>query len=530
MQRPVLSGRRSAGIAGVLAVVAVVAAAEFAAGLLPGAQSLFVAVGDAVIGLTPGGIVALAIDLLGAANRLVLVATMLVGLTVAGAGIGLLADRWLWAGVSAVVVVAAVGAVAGVVDPLVPAVTAVTGPLAGGLIGAVTLVMLLRTAPAAPVPGDPESEADTSPERHEQHEPTDGGIGSRRDFLRLAGGVAGGTAVLAVTGGMMQQRTAGEPNGNAVVLPKPRPGLPPPPRGAALDVDGLSPLLTPNERFYRIDTALRVPRIDPEAHTVRVTGMVDQPLEITYRELLDSSDTEADVHLACVSNEVGGRLVGNARWLGVPLDRLLARAGVDPGATQIVGRAVDGWTGGFPVRVALDGRPALVAVGMNGEPLPPDHGFPVRLVIAGLYGYVADTKWLAEIELTTFETYDAFWVRRGWARHGPIKTQSRIDVPAAGAQLEAGQVVVAGVAWAGERGISQVEVSIDDGVWQPAELAAELAATSWRQWKLPWDATSGAHVLRVRATDGAGETQTSVPSPPRPDGATGHHTIRVTVT
>lgn len=295
-------------------------------------------------------------------------------------------------------------------------------------------------------------------------------------------------------------------------------------------VPGISPLITSNADFFRIDTALTVPRIDPATHRVRLSGLVDNPFELTYDELLDLAHTEADITLSCVSNEVGGDLVGTARWLGVPLADLLERAGVQPGATQLVGRSVDGWTSGFPVEAALDGRNALVAVGMNGEPLPIQHGFPVRLVIPGLYGYVSNTKWLSEIELTTFEDHDAYWIPRGWARMGPIKTQSRIDVPADNAAVPAGTVAIAGVAWSDEHGITDVEVAIDDGPWQPAEVADELAVSTWRQWRLAWDATPGDHVLKVRASDADGQPQTADVATPAPDGATGHHTVRVTIT
>ncbi|MDP9020105.1 MAG: sulfite oxidase, partial [Actinomycetota bacterium] len=304
--------------------------------------------------------------------------------------------------------------------------------------------------------------------------------------------------------------------------------LPPPAEAASLEVDGLSPLFTPNRDFYRIDTALAAPRIELDSWRLRVTGMVEQPLELSFDDLSALRQVEADVTLACVSNEVGGELVGNARWRGVPLAQLLEQAGVRPGADQVVGRSVDGWTGGFPT-AALDGGDALVALGMNGEPLPVVHGFPARLVVPGLYGYVSATKWLSEIELTTLEGFDGYWVPRGWSKLGPVKTQSRIDVPAAGARLAPGRHAVAGVAWAPGRGVARVEVSVDDGDWTEARLSEPLGAASWRQWRWAWDAEPGRHRLRVRATDGAGEVQTGRTAPPRPDGATGHHTIDVDV-
>jgi DMSO/TMAO reductase YedYZ molybdopterin-dependent catalytic subunit len=290
----------------------------------------------------------------------------------------------------------------------------------------------------------------------------------------------------------------------------------------------LSPFLTSTSRFYRVDTALVPPTTDLAAWRLRITGMVDHPVELSYRQLLASPLEEAAVTIACVSNEVGDQLVGNARWRGVPLAGLLRRAGVRPGATQLVARSVDGFTVGFPTELALDGRAALVALGMNGQPLPQPHGFPARLIVPGLYGYVSACKWLAELELTTLDAFDAYWVRRGWAKLGPIKTQSRIDTPRDGSRPRPGRVPVAGVAWAPHRGISRVEVQVDSGPWLPARLGAGTADT-WRQWLLDWDASPGRHRLRVRATDGSGHTQPATPTPPFPDGATGWHTISVQV-
>jgi len=298
---------------------------------------------------------------------------------------------------------------------------------------------------------------------------------------------------------------------------------------AALDVEGLSPLVTPNRDFYRIDTAILVPQVDPDGWTLKVKGRVDRPFELTYAELLDLPMVEDYVTLACVSNEVGDDLVGNAKWLGVPLDQILDRAGVRESGTQIVGRSVDGFTVGFPTEAAFDGRTALLAVGMNGEPLPVAHGFPARLVVSGLYGYVSATKWLSEIELTGFDDFDAYWIPRGWAKEAPVKTQSRIDVPRNGRAVAAGPVVVAGVAWAPHRGVSTVEVRVDDGPWRRAELSGDTPVDTWRQWRFSWDAKPGNHSLAVRATDGDGEVQTAESAPPAPDGATGHHSIGVRV-
>ena len=296
-----------------------------------------------------------------------------------------------------------------------------------------------------------------------------------------------------------------------------------------LSVPGLSPYVTPVDRFYRIDTALLTPRPDVRDWRLTVDGAVDRPVTLTYDELVGLATVSEPVTLSCVSNEVGGDLVGNAVWQGVPLATLLQRAGVQTAGTQILGHSVDGFTAGFPTELALDGRPALVAVGMNGEPLPAEHGYPARIVVAGLYGYVSAVKWLSRIELTGWDDADGYWIPRGWAKEGPIKTQSRIDVPRAGEVLKAGPVVVAGVAWAPTRGITAVEVRVDDGPWQRADVGAVASKNTWAQWRFGWDATPGTHTLGVRAIDGTGSVQVETPHEPAPDGATGVHRREVTV-
>ena len=291
-------------------------------------------------------------------------------------------------------------------------------------------------------------------------------------------------------------------------------------------VDGVSDLITPNDEFYIIDTALSVPRVDLRTWTLSFTGLVDTPFSITYDELLAMPLVERYITLCCVSNRVGGDLVGNAKWLGVPLRKLVERAGVRSQGTQLVGRSVDHFTVGFPTSAVFDGREAMVALGMNGEPLPLRHGFPARLVVSGLYGYVSATKWLSEVEFTRWDDFDAYWIPRGWAKQAPIKTQSRIDNPREG-DVKAGINVIAGVAWAQNRGVTRVQVRVDDGQWMNATLPQELSIDSWRQWYLEYDFTPGPHTISVRAADATGETQTAKLQPPRPDGATGYHTIRV---
>ena len=322
--------------------------------------------------------------------------------------------------------------------------------------------------------------------------------------------------------------------------PEPTPDPTPEPRPGPETVRGISPLVTPNDRFYKIDTELRVPRIDSSDWSLKIKGMVDRDLEFSFDDLLDRSLQEESVTLACVSNDVGGNLVGNAYWLGVPLPTLLEEAGVQAGATQVVGRTLGGrFTVGFPTDVALDGRKSMVVIGMNGEPLPAKHGFPARLIIPGLYGYVSATKWLEEIELAEWDSFDAYWVgSRGWSKEGPIKLQSRIDVPDANDTLQTGNVRIAGVAWGGLRGVSGVQVRprrrsgdghSSDNQWLDGILSEELSDSSWRQWVVDWPATAGSFDLEVRAIDRSGMVQTAEEQGKKPDGATGHHIIRVNV-
>ena len=302
------------------------------------------------------------------------------------------------------------------------------------------------------------------------------------------------------------------------------------PPSTMLDVEGISPVVTPNKNFYRIDTAFSIPRVDVESWELRITGMVETPYTLTYGELLDLATEEEYVTLCCVSNDVGGDLIGNAKWQGIPLADVLNRAGIADEATQIVGRSVDGFSVGFPREVAFDGRPVLVAVGMNGEPLPFKHGFPARLVVSGLYGYVSATKWLQEIELTTWEDFDGYWIPRGWSKEGPIKTQSRIDVPKPfRLDIAPGLQPIAGVAWAQNRGIIKVEVQVDGRDWQEARLSSPISTHTWVQWVSEWDFTPGNHYVRVRATDSDGELQAQGPKPPAPNGAEGWHQVNFRV-
>lgn len=503
----------SAALAGATAAAVSLGVTEAASGSSRRIPSLVVAVGDVLVDRAPFRLVEGAIALFGTADKTALV----VGTVVLALGFGALLGRWgagrPWlarAGFAAfgLVGVLAAGRVAGASEGL----TAVTTAFAVGA-GLLTL-SLLRWAGA---------------EAQLAEAATGQGFLGRRAFLGLA---AGGLVVAAgsgVAGSRLRRRFNVEGARTAVRLPAAVRADPPIGTAALRGVDRLSPLVTPNDRFYRIDTAILVPQVMPEDWSLKVSGRVDRPFEVSYADLLGMPMVEEVVTLACVSNEVGGNLVGNAAWLGVPLGELLDRAGVQPDATQIVGRSVDGFTVGFPTEAASDGRPALVAVGMNGEPLPVVHGFPARLVVSGLYGYVSATKWLSEIELTRWDDFDAYWIPRGWAKEAPIKTQSRIDVPRSGRRVARGPVTVAGVAWAPHRGIARVEIRVDDGPWREAELSGETPVDSWRQWSYVWDAPVGSHTVHVRATDGDGNVQTAEHRPPAPDGATGHHSVAVRV-
>ena len=315
----------------------------------------------------------------------------------------------------------------------------------------------------------------------------------------------------------------------ALRLPKPAVAAAPIPAGAALKVDGISPLITPNADFYRIDTALVVPQVDPAQWRLRIHGLVAHEVTLTWDELLALPLVEAAATLSCVSNDVGGDLIGNAVWLGYPIRELLAKAQPAADADMVLSTSVDGFTAGTPIEALTDDRNALLAIGMNGRPLPIEHGFPVRMVVPGLYGYVSATKWVTDLEVTRFDRATAYWTARGWSARGPVKLESRIDVPKSGRALRAGDTVIAGVAWQPHAGVSAVEVQIDDGPWQRAELAPAISADTWVQWRLPWAATAGQHTLRCRATGADGTVQTADVAPPAPDGATGWHTIDVSV-
>ncbi len=421
---------------------------------------------------------------------------------------------------------------AGIDGAPLPATDASPGPARDAAPGGVTgaLPRFARDAAPGGVTGAAQDAAPRSPV-DSSSEPI-GGMPTwgRRRFLLSAGSLLGGALLAGGLGRLLLQRRFPAAAPISASLPVPTDVVPPLAPAQSLAAAGITPIVVPNDRFYRIDTELLVPQVDATTWQLKVTGMVDHPLTLSYDELLALPLFEQYVTIACVSNPVGGDLVGNTLWTGVHLRQVLAAAGIRAGATQIVGRAVDGFTVGFPTEWALDpSREPMIAVGMNRVPLPAEHGYPARLIVPGLYGYVSATKWLSEIQLTTMEAFDAYWVRLGWAKEGPIVTESRIDHPADGASLAAGPVTIDGLAWAPDRGISRVEVRVDGGAWEPARLSRAISKATWVQWLYRWTAPAGTHVIEVRATDGTGAVQTATPSAPFPSGARGYDRVQVTV-
>jgi len=539
--------RARAAIAGVIAAGAALAVGELLAGLIRGIPSPLAAVGTAVIDFAPPGSKEVVVGLFGTNDKaalMILVTAIVLGV---GAGIGVVARRRPTLAGGLVVALVAVGGLASLRDPTAIGPLVVVGSALEAGVGLQVLVMLLAVArPATRMTG---ASAAGTPGRATTGAATSDPAATnpmRRAFLvqagvigalAVAGGFLGrtllsGRAAAAASAGVGGTGSTGSGSSGAVSIPQAVDPAPSPGPDASLSVPGITPVVIPNDQFYKIDTTFFPPTVDIGSWSLRVFGMVDKEVRLTFAELVQLPLIERYVTIACVSNEVGGNLVGNAKWTGVRLADVLDMAGVQAGATQIVPRSIDGWTAGFPTAWVTDPahpRDAMIAVKMNDQPLPVEHGFPARLIVPGLYGYVSATKWLTEIELTTLEAVDAYWVPRGWAKEAPILTQSRIDVPQKGLRIPAGPVAVAGVAWAPDRGISKVEVRVGGGDWQVATLATELSATTWVQWKWTWQATPGTHVIEVRATDSTGDVQTDKVTPPDPDGARGHHQIQVEV-
>ncbi len=499
-------------LAGVAAGVAGSGAAQLLAVVTGPSSAPILAAGDVMVNVAPAWLANWAKETLGTSDKTVLIVGAAVVLGLLSVGCGVLARRRLPQAQWAVLALGGIGALAAATRPDA-SVLAVLPSFGAGVVGAWVLrLVTARLRAGTPSP----SRSAVAPDR--------------RAFLSAAGLAAGAGAVAVGAGSALSSSARGADTSRAQVrLPAPVASATLPP-GVEVGVPGVVPFRVPNPDFYRIDTALVVPRVTTQDWKLRIHGMVDREITLDYATLSKAALVERDVTLCCVSNEVGGDLIGNARWLGLPTGPLLAQAGPHPDADMVLSASIDGWTAGTPLSVLTDGRDALLAIAMNGEPLPIEHGFPVRMVVPGLYGYVSATKWVVDLEVTRFDRAQGYWTPRGWSPLGPVKTASRIDVPKDAASVKAGRVAVAGIAWAQHRGITGVEVQVDGGAWRAATLGAEASVDCWRQWVLAWDAVPGKHVVRVRSTDGTGTPQTSQEAPPAPNGASGWHTIGVTVT
>jgi DMSO/TMAO reductase YedYZ molybdopterin-dependent catalytic subunit len=538
-------------LAGLLSAAVALGVAELVAGITGPLSSPVIAVGGVAIDLTPVPLKDFAIAHFGSNDKNVLLGGIVVQLAVFAAVIGILAVRWLAAGLAGLAVFGALGVSAVVTRPSA-GLADVAPTLIGVAVAAVAMVLLVRAArmgprrvaaltaagsagPHADLPAPGQAAPDLPApgprvtrleDRNESAREQPG----RRRFLALGAAAAAVAAASGGAGELLLGRFNVGALRAAVRLPRPAVRAAPVPAGASLNVSGITPFFTSDNSFYRVDTDLVVPQVSPQDWTLRITGMVDHPIELSFDDLLRLPLIEHDMTLVCVSNAVGGPYAGNARWLGVSLPALLRKAGIRRGADQVLSTGTDGMTISTAVESILDGRQALIAVGMNGQPLPTEHGFPARMLVPGLYGYVSATKWVTALEVTTFASRQAYWTQRGYARQAPIRTESRIDVPKPLAQVPAGRIAMAGVAWAPHRGISRVQVNVDGGPWRTATLAAADGTDTWRQWVWAWDAAPGLHTLQVRGTDGTGAVQTESQAGVFPSGATGWDSVVVTVT
>ena len=541
---------------GLVAAAAAMGIGQLFAGFTVPAASPVVAVGGAAVDRTPLAVKDWATSTFGTSDKTVLLTGVLVVVFLYSILVGVLAMRRLALGFLGLAVFAGIGLAAALTrhgatgSYVLPT---LFGAIAGGLVLWWLVVRARRAVSAGAVgpvaagsDGGPArartsgSAADSSREGRHQAEGNDplpvwtpagqARQSARRQFLVAAGVGVAAAAIGEFGGRSLATRKNVSAARQALRFPRAAVPAPPLPAGVNLPVPGLSPFITPNSQFYRIDTALIVPQVDPANWQLRIHGMVSREIVITFDELLRRPLIEDYVTLCCVSNPVGGPYVSNAKWLGASYGALIRAAGPLRGADQLLCTSVDGFTVGTPLAVVLDTqRESFIAVAMNGAALPTEHGFPARLVVPGLYGYVSACKWVVDIEVTTFAAAQAYWVPRGWSQLGPIKTQSRIDVPAGGSSVKEGRVAVAGVAWAQHKGIDAVEVRVDSGPWHQATLATVPDLDTWRQWTWQWDATKGTHLIQARATDKTGYTQTSAVADVAPNGATGYPTIQVNV-
>jgi DMSO/TMAO reductase YedYZ molybdopterin-dependent catalytic subunit len=507
---------RFGALLGVVAAGSGLAVSELVSGLLHQRVSPVGAVAESIIRLTPGAVIERVISVVGHNDKPILITATLLGLLVLSAAVGVLAMRSL---VAAEVAFVAMGVV--LVMAVSDRLTSSQSTYIPAILGVATAIVVLAAlcGPARRAADLPPPPVTSAPMQEPGH--------SRRAFLEMAGLVAVGAVLVGGTGRVLAHtRAALDAARRKLKLPVSGPAAP---DGVDLGVRGVASWVTDQENFYRIDTALAIPQILPDNWRLRVHGMVDDEIELSYQDLLDRGLTEAWLTLCCVSNQVGGDLISNAWFSGVLISEILADAGVQEGADAVLSTSDDGWTCGTPLAALTDDRNAMLAIAMNGEPLTPEHGFPVRMVVPGLFGYVSATKWVVDMEVTRFSDFSAFWTDRGWSAQGPVKTESRIDVPDSGSTVSVGQVAIGGIAWAQHTGIAKVEVRIDDADWVEATLGTDPSIDTWRQWSYVWDAESGDHQIQVRATDESGYTQTGDEVGVVPDGATGWHTIDVSV-
>ncbi|SNS63901.1 DMSO/TMAO reductase YedYZ, molybdopterin-dependent catalytic subunit [Streptosporangium subroseum] len=554
----------AAALIGLVSGAVAVGVSLLVAGVVKASAFPVIAVGNAAVDLTPAGLKDWAIRAFGENDKNILLLGIFVVVAALAAGLGILALREIRYGLAGLAAFGVIGIIAVLTRPGAGVVDVV--PTLAGVGAAMFALHRLTNRAFVPTPSASRSSVSSPPASSfpASGSPVPGAAPSGSSFSAESGtgtaerqgapvppimragndlrsfdrrglltGVLGGAVVAGVAGvagRMLSGRAAVSEARVDLTLPRPAVPMAPLPAGVDFKIKGLSPFITPNNDFYRVDTALIVPQVDPRNWTLKIYGLVDRPVELTFADLMKRSIEEADVTLCCVSNEVGGPYIGNARWLGVRMADLLRDAGIQKNADMLLNTSADGWTSGTPIDIVLDGRDSMLAFGMNGEALPVDHGFPVRQVVPGLYGYVSATKWVTEIKVSRFDQEEAYWTSRGWSAKGPIKTESRIDLPHDGDGIPAGRTVIAGVAWAQHKGVDAVEVRVDQGPWRQARLAEAPTADTWRQWVIDdWDAVRGSHTIQVRATDATGYTQTEALADVVPDGATGWHTITVEV-
>nr|WP_154922811.1 molybdopterin-dependent oxidoreductase [Microbacterium testaceum] len=504
-----------AAFAGIVSAAVLLAVAEALAALVARSASPILAVGSFIVDIVPRPLKELAITLFGEADKVALLAGVGLGAAVAAAVAGALEYRFRFAGVG-LLGIGGVLATAAIVTRTGASglswLPPVVGTLAGAAVLLLAIVRLRRWVAAATAENAPAAGA------------------NRRQFLLLTGLTAVGAVVVGIGARVLNAATSSVAAArDALRLPAARTTVTVP-EGASWDIEGLSPIITPNGDFYRVDTALTVPNVDPTTWRLSIEGMVDTPVELSFDDLVGMGLDEYGVTLTCVSNEVGGGLVGNAIWTGVPIRDVLRMAGVQGDADMVLSESVDGYTASTPLSSLTDENlDAIFAVAMNGEPLPFEHGFPVRMVVPGLYGYVSATKWVTKLTVTRFDQAEAYWTPRGYSAEAPIKMSSRVDTPKIGSPVAAGTVVIAGMAWAQPVGVQKVEVSIDDGDWQQTQLSTPINDQSWVQWKLDWNAEPGSHYIAVRATDKQGNLQIQDQAPIAPDGSSGWQRTLVTV-